>query len=126
MIVDTHAFLWWAEDSPRLSVKARVAFSDGRVRLLWSVASTWELAIKVGVGRLRLPEPVLDYVMSRTARHGIDSLALEHSHVARVATLPHHHSDPFDRVLIAQALVEGVPVLTADPRFEEYGVEVVR
>jgi len=125
MIIDTHSFLWWAEDSPRLSRKARAVFADGNSRLLWSVASTWELAIKVGIGRLRLPEPVLEYVMSRMARHGIDSLALEHSHAARVATLPHHHGDPFDRVLIAQALVEGVPVLTADPRFKEYGVDVV-
>jgi PIN domain nuclease of toxin-antitoxin system len=125
VIVDTHSFLWWAEDSPRLSKKARAAFADGDLRLLWSVASTWELAIKVGIGRLRLPEPVLDYVMSRTSKHGIDSLALEHAHAARVATLPHHHGDPFDRVLIAQALVEGVPVLTADPRFKEYGVDVV-
>jgi PIN domain nuclease of toxin-antitoxin system len=125
MIVDTHAFLWWAEDSPRLSKKARAVFADGRTQLLWSVASTWELAIKVGIGRLRLPEPVLEYVMSRMTRYGIDSLSLEHAHAARVAELPHRHGDPFDRLLIAQALVEGVPVLTADTRFREYGVEVI-
>jgi PIN domain nuclease of toxin-antitoxin system len=125
MIVDTHAFLWWAEDSQRLSRKARAVFADGKVQLLWSVASTWELSIKVGLGRLRLPEPVLAYVMSRMARHGIDSLPVEHAHAARVAELPHRHSDPFDRLLIAQALVEGVPVLTADARFKNYDIDVV-
>ena len=125
MIVDTHVFLWWAEDSPRLSKRARAVLADGDERLVWSVASTWELAIKVGAGRLRLPEPVLDYVMSRMARHGFDSLTVEHAHAARVAELPHHHGDPFDRILIAQALVEGLRVLTVDPLFKEYGVDVV-
>ncbi len=125
MIVDTHVFLWWAEDSPRLSKRARAVLAEGDERLVWSVASTWELAIKVGAGRLRLPEPVLDYVMSRMARHGFDSLTVEHAHAARVAELPHHHGDPFDRILIAQALVEGLRVLTVDPLFKEYGVDVV-
>jgi PIN domain nuclease of toxin-antitoxin system len=125
MIVDTHVFLWWAEDSPRLSRKARAMLGDGSRHLLWSVASTWELSIKVGLGRLRLPEPVLDYVMSRMAHHGIDSLAVEHAHAARVAELPRRHGDPFDRLLIAQALVERVPILTADPRFKDYDIDVV-
>jgi PIN domain nuclease of toxin-antitoxin system len=125
LILDTHVFLWWAEDSPRLSARARAVLSDGSTRPYWSVASTWELSIKVGLGRLRLPEPVLDYVLTRTARHGIDSLAVEHSHAARVAELPQHHDDPFDRLLIAQAIVEDVPVVTADPRFHDYAVRVV-
>jgi PIN domain nuclease of toxin-antitoxin system len=125
MIVDTHVFLWWAEDSPRLSRKARAMLGDGSRHLLWSVASTWELSIKVGLGRLRLPEPVLDYVMSRMAHHGTDSLAVEHAHAARVAELPHRHGDPFDRLLIAQALVERAPILTADPRFKDYDIDVV-
>ena len=98
---------------------------DGDIRLLWSVASTWEIAIKVGIGRLRLPEPVLDYVTSRIASQGIDSLSVEHSHAARVAELPHHHEDPFDRILIAQAQIENVPVLTADARFKRYDIDVI-
>ncbi len=125
LIVDTHVFLWWAEDSPRLSRRARAVLADEGAHLLWSVASTWEIAIKVGLGRLRLPEPVLDYVTSRLAEHGIDSLAIEHAHAACVAELPHHHGDPFDRLLIAQAIVEKVPVLTADARFGEYAIDVV-
>jgi PIN domain nuclease of toxin-antitoxin system len=125
MIVDTHVFLWWAEDSPRLSRKARIVLGDSRSPLLWSVASTWELSIKTALGRLRLPEPVLPYVMSRMARYGIESLAVEHSHAALVADLPHHHSDPFDRILIAQSKTEQIPVLTADSRFKDYDIEVV-
>ena len=125
MIVDTHLFLWWAEDSPRLSAAARQALGDEDARLLWSVASTWELATKLGLGKLRLPEPVLDYVTSRLAQQGVETLPIEHRHAATVADLPRHHGDPFDRLLIAQALCEGLPVVTADPPFEPYGVDVV-
>jgi PIN domain nuclease of toxin-antitoxin system len=125
MIVDTHVLLWWAEDSPRLSRKARKLFGDPRTSLLWSAASTWELSIKAGIGRLQLPVPVLSYVMSSMSRYGMDSLAIEHSHAALVAELPRHHGDPFDRILIAQAKTERIPILTADPQFKNYDIEVV-
>jgi len=125
VILDTHVLLWWALDSARLSPAARRVLTDGRVRLSWSVASTWELAIKVGNGRLRLPEPVDAWVTSRLATQGIDTLRIEHAHAAHVALLPPHHRDPFDRLLVAQARIERLPILTADPAIARYDVEVV-
>jgi PIN domain nuclease of toxin-antitoxin system len=93
--------------------------------LFLSAASSWEIAIKHSLGRLELPEPPSEFVPSRMARSGVIGLAVEHRHALTVADLPPHHRDPFDRLLVAQALVESLPILTADPQLSRYGVETL-
>ena len=97
-----------------------------QTRLLLSAASSWEIAVKWAVGRLSLPEPPATYVPSRMQRTNVEPLAVTHSHALQVATLPRHHRDPFDRLLIAQAQLEGVPLVTVDSALDDYDVETIR
>jgi PIN domain nuclease of toxin-antitoxin system len=122
LLLDTHAFLWWAEDSPRLSAKARRAIGRPEEACYLSLASCWEMAIKVSLGRLKLSASVDRFIAAQMAANGIQALGLHLPHVARVAALPFHHRDPFDRLLAAQALVEGLSIVSADPVFKRYGV----
>jgi PIN domain nuclease of toxin-antitoxin system len=124
-LLDTHVLLWWQMDDERLSARCRELMADGRNPLLWSAASSWELAIKVGLGRLRLPEPVHRYVPRVLRRNAIHSLAIEQGHALAVAALPSHHRDPFDRLLVAQARMEKIALLSADEQFDAYGVDRV-
>lgn len=109
----------------RLSVKARALVDAGGHELYLSAASSWEIAIKYSVGKLRLPEPPGRYVPSRLEALRVVPLPIEHSHALHVATLPKHHRDPFDRVLIAQAQMENLQILTADPLFRAYDVTTI-
>lgn len=93
--------------------------------ILLSPVSSWEIAIKHSLGKLSLPEKPSDFVASRMERDHIESLPIHHSHTLRTADLPFHHKDPFDRLLIAQAIVEGIPIMTADSNFDLYDVEVM-
>jgi PIN domain nuclease of toxin-antitoxin system len=97
----------------------------GNERVL-SAASTWEIAIKYSLGKLELPEPPSQFIPSRMALTLTSSLAVELGHTFHVAALPFHHRDPFDRLLIAQAQLENLPILTADDVFEQYDVEIIR
>src|SRR5882724_9466747 len=101
----------------RLSARSRRLITNSENELLLSAASAWEIAIKTALGKLRLPEPTAGYVTSRMAEGGIQPLPVLHAHALRVATLPAHHRDPFDRLLIAQAQIEEMPILTADRQF---------
>lgn len=94
--------------------------------LLLSAASSWEIAIKSALGKLNLPEPPEVYVPSRMKRSGVDALPIQHSHALRVASLPAHHRDPFDRLLVAQAALEGLSLVSADPVFDLYDVNLIR
>ena len=94
--------------------------------LLLSAASSWEIAIKYALGRLRLPDPPSEYVPDRMMESGVTGLPVEHRHALAVAQLPAHHRDPFDRILIAQAIVESLPILTADPQLSHYEVEIMK
>jgi PIN domain nuclease of toxin-antitoxin system len=125
MIVDTHALLWWLEDSPRLSRRARRLLQAPDGTRLWSVASSWEVAIKTSMGGLALPVPFQEFAAETLAAHRMELLPISTAHLVQVAGLPRHHRDPFDRMLVAQALAEGVPILTADPAFDAYDVELV-
>ena len=110
-------------DDERLSVRAREIMSHRNERLLWSAASTWELAIKASLGKVRLPEPVGSFVERRLHQHGIEILQITHAHAAAVQDLPMYHRDPFDRLLVAQARSERVPLLSGDDWLQAYDVE---
>jgi PIN domain nuclease of toxin-antitoxin system len=124
VLIDTHVFLWANSEPERLGGRLDLV-SDDRTDLLWSAASTWEIAIKAGIGRLRLPEPVGRYVPDRMRRLGVTPVPVDHRHAAAVAELPRIHGDPFDRMLVAQAQALGVPILTADEAIARYDVEVL-
>lgn len=125
VLLDTHVLLWWRLDPARVTQAVQDLFTRPGTDLLWSAASTWEMAIKSGRGRLRLPEPVFVYVQRVIREERLTPLPVEHSHAATVETMPLHHMDPFDRLLIAQAQVEGVPLVTADPLLRSYGVPLI-
>jgi PIN domain nuclease of toxin-antitoxin system len=125
LLLDTHAFLWWVEDSPRLTRKARTAISAREETCFLSVASWWEMAIKISRGRLTLTEPLDRFIAEQMGANGFRPLPLMLPHAARVSTLPFHHRDPFDRLLVAQALVEDLSVVSADAVFRRYGVKRV-
>ncbi|MBA3610415.1 MAG: type II toxin-antitoxin system VapC family toxin [Rubrobacter sp.] len=125
VLLDTHAFLWWISGSPKLSEAARETIADERNDLLFSVVSGWEISIKVGVGKLDLPETPRDFVTGQVLLNDLRVLTVSLDHALRVYDLPNHHRDPFDRLIVAQALSEGVPVLTADPLVARYSVETI-
>jgi len=126
MLLDTHTFLWWvSERGTRLSDRARDLLGDGTNEASLSVASVWELAIKAGAGRIDLPGPAEEYVPDRMRHHGFDLLGIDLPHAFRAGALPRIHGDPFDRMLVAQAQIEGLPILTADPAISRYDVETI-
>lgn len=122
VLLDTHTFLWWANDDPRLSAHARQGIGDATDAFL-SIASCWEIAIKVSRNKLTLPKPIDRLVPEQLGLNGFQLLQVDLDDVARVATLPFHHRDPFDRLLVAQALDDELTVVSADPIFQKYGVK---
>jgi PIN domain nuclease of toxin-antitoxin system len=120
LLVDTHALLWWLADDAALSPAARDAIADPTNEPLVSTASVWEIAIKRFLGKLTAPDDLPD----RISDGGFEWLAVSAVHAWQVGGLPAHHRDPFDRLLIAQALVERLPIVTTDQRFGAYGVDV--
>ena len=125
VLLDTHAFLWWITDDPRLSGRAREVISDGRNELYFSAASGWEIAIKAGLGRLEISGDLQRFVAEQLSRNAIQTLPIHLSHVLHTSALPSHHGDPFDRILVSQALLEKMPLMSADPQITRYPVEVV-
>lgn len=125
VLLDTHVLLWWLIDSDRLSGRARELMTAADTELHWSAASSWELAIKTGLGRLDLPQPPRSLIPRVLRDQGIHPIDVTHAHALEVADLPLHHRDPFDRLLIAQASLEKLTILSADKIFVEYGVEAV-
>lgn len=125
ILLDTHTFLWWNEASPRLSKKALVLLSDPANTLMLSVVSAWELVLKAQTGKVRLAESPSIYVPTRMAHYAMESLPVTLAHALVSESLPLHHRDPFDRMLIAQATIERVPIVTADPEFRRYAIKVL-
>lgn len=125
VLLDTHAFLWWVRDDRRLSERAREIFADTGNELLFSVVSGWEIAIKSRLGKLRVAGDLDAYLSAHLRDNAMRVLPIYLSHAVRVADLPEHHQDPFDRLLVAQADVEGVPLVSTDPAISRYPVEVV-
>lgn len=124
-LLDTHTFLWWNLDAPQLSAFAREFIARGENEIFLSAASAWEIAIKAAKGRLILPDSPGQYVADRMCLHRFSALPIELSHALEVFRLPPVHQDPFDRLLIAQSQLEGMPLLSGDPEIGRYQVELI-
>ena len=125
VLLDTHTFLWWISNDTRLSSRVCKIISNGNNELLLSAASGWEIAIKVRLGRLQLPYEPERFILEQLATNAIQSLPIKMSHALHTYSLPIHHRDPFDRIIIAQAQLEGLPILTSDPQIAKYKVEII-
>ena len=123
-LLDTHAFLWALAGDARMSPLARDTFA-GPTGLSLSIASFWEILIKVQSGKLNLPRPAGPYVLRKLAENGIEMLSISVDHLLALDRLPMHHRDPFDRMLICQSLREKVPIITSDPMFRRYPVDII-
>ncbi len=117
LLLDTHTFLWWRVDEARLSSEARAAIGSAETVFV-SLASAWEIAIKVSLGKLRVPGTIEE----RLAASNFESLPIGFRHVERIAILPLHHRDPFDRMLVAQCQVERLTLVTADRKLQPYDI----
>ena len=122
LLLDSHAFLWFVWDDPNLSSTAKALIEDPANHKLVSVASCWEIAIKVGLRKLALGEPATTFLPRELAKNGFDLLGIELAHATFVETLPPHHKDPFDRLLVAQAMIEKLPLVSADAMLDQYGI----
>jgi len=124
-LLDTLTFLWWITDVDLLSEHVRDVIQDGDNTLYLSAANGWEIAIKARLGRLQLPGEPEKVIPEQMSLNAIQGLPIQMGHALRVHSLPDHHRDPFDRMLVAQSQVEELPILTADPQIAQYEVEVV-
>ncbi|QBQ53256.1 type II toxin-antitoxin system VapC family toxin [Nitrosococcus wardiae] len=122
-LLDTHVFLWLLTEDPRLSPTARRLFLDEENQLFLSMASVWEIAIKTSLGRLEFMEPIEDLLPRELRLNGIHLLPIEIGHALKLARLPFHHRDPFDRLLVAQSLAENLPLLSADNHLDAYPIK---
>jgi PIN domain nuclease of toxin-antitoxin system len=120
LLLDTHAFLWWVNDAPELSVRARKAIANAEALVYLSAASVWEMAIKASLGKLELETSVEQFVTRHMALNGFKLLDISFRHLARVESLPRFHGDPFDRLLIVQAQLEGLALVSRDAAFGQY------
>ncbi len=124
LLLDSHTFLWWASEPAKLSSTALTLCSDPANSLLLSSASAWEVQIKHSLGKLGLTLP-LSTLLAQQRANGLGILPVTVDHVLLLDTLPYHHKDPFDRLIIAQAIVEGASVVTADQAFSHYSVSTI-
>jgi len=125
ILLDTHIFLWAITKDPRLTTTHRHYYLDPANHLHLSVVSVWEMLIKAGLGRLPLPVPATDFITKQMGINRITTLALHLAHFAELEKLPPLHRDPFDRMLVAQARVETMPILSADARVRSYDVALL-
>lgn len=122
LLLDTHTFLWFVLNDPRLSGTAGTLLRDAGNQVFLSVASVWEMAIKVSIGKLPLAQPIDILIPEQLARNDFRLLPIELAHVTRVSTMPLHHRDPFDRLLAAQSLTERMPLVSGDSVLDGYGL----
>jgi PIN domain nuclease of toxin-antitoxin system len=125
LLLDTQCWLWWFAEPNRLSENTVVQIADENNELYFSVASIWEMGIKVALGKLPLPEPIESYVTSSLLVLDATSLEIRANHALQAAKLPRHHKDPFDRMLIAQAQSEGMVIISSDRVFHKYDVSIL-
>lgn len=122
LLLDTHVWLWWLDDDPQLGPQTRFAIGRADAAVWVSAASAWEIAVKVALGRLDLGEPPEVCLPREAKRSGFRPLSVSLEHAARVGRLPPHHRDPFDRLLVAQAQLDGLTIVTTDPKIAKYDV----
>jgi PIN domain nuclease of toxin-antitoxin system len=122
LLLDSHTMLWFFWDDPLLSPKAKSLIEDPSNRKMISVASCWEIAIKAGLGKLKLGEPSQSFLTREIARNNFELLSIGLAHATYVESLALHHRDPFDRLLIAQAMIERMPFVSHDKAFDAYGI----
>lgn len=125
ILLDTHAFLWFVSDDPRLSDTARSLIEADDSQPFISMASLWEISIKISLGKLELEQPYATFIPRQLALNGIGILNFSLEHTAAIAALPFHHRDPFDRLIAVQAKIEEMPLVSADGTFDLYGVKRV-
>lgn len=122
MLLDTQALLWWLTDSPELTKRARAAISDTKNTILVSAASAWEIATKVRIGKLSVPIELTEDFDGQMEQESFRSLSISSSHAIRAGLLPGIHKDPFDRMLVAQAQEQHVPIISNEVLFDAYGI----
>jgi len=123
ILLDTHALLWFILDDPQLSATARAMIEDPANDVEVSPASYWEIAIKISLRKYSLPQPYQQFMESQIAVNDFRILHIEPKHTNRITTMPFHHKDPFDRLLAAQAIVEGIAIVSVDEQLDPYGVQ---
>jgi len=123
LLLDTHTFLWFVLNDSQLSGAAQSLINDPANDILISPASYWEIAIKVGLGKLDLHAPYDDFMRRGIVGNDFETLPIEPRHTSVLTTLPLHHRDPFDRLMIAQAMIEAIPIVGMDAVFDSYGVQ---
>lgn len=123
LLLDTHTFIWYVTDNPKLSATAQQLINDGNNEVLLSAVSIWEMAIKQSIGKLNFELPFELFITRQLAVNNFDLLDIRVEHLVIIANLPLHHRDPFDRLIIAQAMVEQLPIVGADGVFDSYTIE---
>jgi PIN domain nuclease of toxin-antitoxin system len=125
ILVDTHVFLWDLLDDHRSSRKAREILSSDEHQLYFSLVSLWEIAVKMKTGKLNSVGSSVAYIRDEMEEYGMELLPIRYEHILQLERLPLHHSEPFDRLLIAQAVAESLPILTHDEKFPLYPVKLI-
>jgi PIN domain nuclease of toxin-antitoxin system len=126
LLLDTHIFIWWADDPEKLSAAALSALEDEANELLLSVASVWEMQIKIQLGKLKLSLPLRELIKNQQETNDLTVSPVALTHVLALEALPFHHKDPFDRLLIAQSIEEDLTLVTADSQFSAYSVKLLQ
>jgi PIN domain nuclease of toxin-antitoxin system len=124
-LLDTHTFLWWIDNDTRLSKTAREVIVNPDNEIVISVISTWEIIIKYSLGKIELSESPKDYIEEMLAVNEFTVLPIKLAHTFKIAELPNHHKDPFDRLLIAQSQIEQIPIVTLDKQIIKYPVQTI-
>lgn len=125
VLLDTHTFLWWITDDNRLSSSAREIITSGDNELFLSAAAGWEIAIKAQLGRIKLPKEPHSFIAEQLRLNSIQSIPIHMSHALHIYSLPNHHRDPFDRMIVAQAQLEDLAILTMDSQIARYEIKVI-
>jgi PIN domain nuclease of toxin-antitoxin system len=125
VLVDTHTFIWALLHDHRLTVKAKQVLRSDEYELVFSLVSLWEIAIKIKTGKLNTIGSSVGYIRDEMDAYGMELLPIRYEHVLQLEVLPAHHGDPFDRLLIAQAIAESLPILTDDAKFRSYPVKLI-
>jgi PIN domain nuclease of toxin-antitoxin system len=122
LLLDTHAFLWFIDGNVQLSLQARSLIEDETNRVYLSMARLWEMGIKVSTGKLSFARPMEKFIPQLLVSNDIRIINVDLRHVGIITTLPFHHRDPFDRLLVAQAMVENMPIVSVDSAFDDYPI----